>query len=73
MKNQKSEVHTYFNKAGTKYLKDNGIDPHGIKYDTLGENTPVSDATGMWMLTEIFGCKKNGSGNWTPAYENIGR
>ncbi|MDR0570270.1 MAG: hypothetical protein LBG71_03490 [Clostridiales Family XIII bacterium] len=73
MKKQKSEIHTYFNKAGTKYLKDNGIDPHGIKRETLGKNTHVSERNTYVGVNGDIRLRKNDSGNWTPAYENIGR
>gem|GEM_PF-2449333 len=60
-------------RVDTNYLKKNGIDPHSLKYDTLGDGADISkyniyvDKNGeLWLL-------KNGSKEFIPTYESIGR
>jgi hypothetical protein len=60
-------------RVDTNYLKKNGIDPHSLKYDTLGDGADISkyniyvDKNGeLWIL-------KNGSKEFIPTYESIGR
>lgn len=60
-------------KVDANYLKKNGVDPHTLKYDVLGDGADISkyniyvDKNGeLWL-------QKNNSKEFIPTYENIGR
>lgn len=54
-------------------MKKNRVDPHGIKYETLGDGAEIAkynifvDKKGeVWL-------QKNGSKEFIPTYESIGK
>jgi hypothetical protein len=58
-------------KVSTSYLNNNGIDPHDLKYDTLGNNAPISQYNIYVDKDGSLWLQKNGSNTFIPTYENI--
>ncbi|NLB78453.1 MAG: hypothetical protein GX796_06300 [Clostridiaceae bacterium] len=60
-------------KVDANYLKKNGIDPHTIKKDTLGQNAEISKYDTFIDKNGDIWLQKKGAKEYIPTYENIGR
>ncbi|MCE5286005.1 MAG: filamentous hemagglutinin N-terminal domain-containing protein [Pelosinus sp.] len=58
-------------KVSNRYLEENGIDPHNLKYDVLGKRAEISRYNIFVDKNGTLWLQKNGSREWVPTYESI--